>query len=785
MSVFLPFAQTFQAALKAFQMYGPPHPRTTAALESAEGALGALFTDGKGCRIAITGGRLYFGKERQNSQNLHISALLRQLEDRQINGFSFSPGVTPEELQSLVYLLALKPAKILEEGGPEKILEARGTQNIKILQSRLEEVGEGEDLISMQGAAQLMEQVAALGTMVGTGNGEGAGAAGESGAAGSGAADSGVAGTGAENGGAAPESPQVPQALRHAGLLKGFLAGLARGGMAAADLGGLASFLGEIGMEPGSPQVGEMLFGAIQSLPPDQQVGVLRSINSLVSGPLKQAMTQIAPSFMEVSLGGAFAQGHTATGPLAQATQDILPLSANPRNALQKALDSMRQQGMSEEQIQELTEIVTWDSQPFEDRIEKLLEGQKIFEMPLEKVLSLMRELLEGGRNQDFLKLMKHFASGLHNPAVARRAHVAEGFEQIASWVDMPGMPEPLVEVLLETLRIHYGREKDPQVHSWTAKSVENLLWHWAQNGDPNRAEREWEALTDTVTELSLPAPWKAQATADLLARLGNPERLSKMLSLLFHADRETAAREIHPFLIMLGATSARYLAQSLAEEQDRTRRGRLLEALKAMGAAAVGPLQESLDATEWYIVRNALNVLGEIGTQELAGDLAKVLQHTDPRVVRAAISALWKMGGRQSESLITAQLRHPDADTQMEALFCLGEMKAKNSAIAIAELTKPPKLLMGGTPQRVRERAIETLGRLGTPFALDIFAELLKRKGFFGGSTEPFEIRAAAARGLKLFGTGEAIEILSKAVQDEPKGAERRALETILGAHS
>lgn len=766
MSAFLPFAQSLQASLKAFQLYGPAHPRSIEGLEATEGAVGTLFVGDRGCRIAVTAGRLYFGKERQDSKNLHIAAMLRQMEDRQINGFTLTPGVTKEELQALMVLFSMKPGQIQEAGGPGKVLEDREVQNIKILQSRLEEVGEDEDLVSLQGAAQLMGQVAAMGALGGQG-GEGSG----SGSTGQFSLGSVGAGGGTEGG--APPS--------HAGLMRGFLAGLARGGIAPVDLTGLPSFLGQLGLESSSSQTREMLFGAMQSLDPGQQVGMLRGIGDLPPGALRQTMTQLAPSFMEVSLGGAFAQGHTATSSLAQATEELVNFSPNPGNALQKAINGLRAQGMSEAQIQEITDIVTWDSQPIDERIEKLMEDQKIFEMPAEKVLALMRELLEGGRNQEFLKLMKQYATGLHNPAVARRAQVAEGFERIASWVEIPGMPEPLLEALLDILRIHYGREKDPQVHSWTAKGLESLLWFWVQNGNPNRAEREWGELTDTVTELSLPAPWKAQATADLLARLGNPERMEKVLSLMFLIDRDSAAREVHPFLVMLGATAARYLAQRLAEEQDRTKRGRLLEALKAMGNAAVGPLQESLEAPEWFVVRNALNVLGEIGGPGLAGELGKVLRHSDPRVVRAAISALWKLGGRQAETLITAQLRHPDPDTQMEALFCLGELKAKNSALAIAELTKPPKLLQSGPTQKVRERSIEILGHLGTPFALDIFAELIKRKGLFGGATEPFEIRAATARGLMAFGTPEALGILKKTVADEPKGAERRALESIL----
>ena len=185
MSAFLPFVQSFQASLKAFQLYGPAHPRSVEGLETAEGAVGALFVGDKGFRVAVTGNRLYFGKERQDSKNLHVGAMLRQMEDRQINGLTFTPGVTKEELQSLIVLFSMKPGQVQDAGGSAKILEDRGSEHIRILQSRLEEIGEDEELMSMQGAAQLMGQVAAMGGMGlpggagGEGTGTGSGSTGQ------------------------------------------------------------------------------------------------------------------------------------------------------------------------------------------------------------------------------------------------------------------------------------------------------------------------------------------------------------------------------------------------------------------------------------------------------------------------------------------------------------------------------------------------------------------------------------------------------------------------------
>lgn len=811
MSSFLPFVQALQGALKAHQLYGANHPRATENVTAGFKFLEEMLAEGQGLRISVSGGRIYFGKERQDAKNLHVSAFMRQLEDRNIPGLTVAPGVTEEEFRALLSLLTLKPGRIQEEGGSAKILEAQNVQHIRVLATRLEEVGEGEDLVSMEGAAGLLGMMAGSlqglgggpgggtgsfpamgGSAGGTGSfpamGGGAGGAGSFPATGGGAGGTGsfhAMGGGSGSTGAFPAIATGGSGASASGLMRGFLAGLARGGLAPTDLSGLGPMLGQMGLTPQDEAAQEVLQGAIQGLPAEQQVGFLRGIPGLPAGALRQGLTRLAPSYMSSSLAGAFAEGHTSPADLGQAAKDILPLSTTPDRALQQAVGALRAQGMGDEQIQDLLDVVTWDQKSHAERIDKLMEGQKIFEMPAEKVLAFLRELLEAGQNREFLKLMQHYGTGLHNPAVARRLQVAEGFAQIAQWVDIPGMPPQIQEALLEMLRLHYGREKDPAVHAWTSKSVECLLWYWVQNGDPRRAEHEWAELTDTVTELSLPAPWKAKATADLLARLGSPERIDRVLALMFLIDREAAAKEVHPYLLMLGPSAARHLASRLAEEQDRAKRGRLLEALKAMGHAAADPLLEALGAPEWFVVRNALNVLGEIGSQETVLDVARGLEHKDPRVVKAAIGALWKLGGRQAETLITAHLRHPDPATQMEALFCLGEMRAKNAAMAIAELTKPAKLLQAQVDQKVRERAIETLGKLGTPFALDIFADLIKRKGLFGGSTEPFEIRAATARALRTFGTQESLSMLKQAIQAEPKGTERAALEAILGGHS
>jgi hypothetical protein len=365
---------------------------------------------------------------------------------------------------------------------------------------------------------------------------------------------------------------------------------------------------------------------------------------------------------------------------------------------------------------------------------------------------------------------------------VARRAAVAKGCEQIADWVDIPGMPTALMNELMEVLSRVYGREKDPDVHQWISKAVEHILWFWVEAGDPKMAHALFNDLQDVVTELSLPAPWKNQATTDLLTRLGAPERVNKVLDQLFLLDRQGALLKIHPYLRMLGTSAANHLVERLSEEPDRGRRGHLLEALKSCGQVAEAPLLESLKAKEWFVVRNALIVLAEIAGPERIPSLQPFLLHPDARVVGAAVRAIGRLGGRSAENALIPLLNHRNPSLQMDVLFTLNDMKSKQALPALVELVKGGKGRLKPEQERVREKALEILGQLGSPSAIPVLQELLvRRRGFFREGKEPLPIRVLALKALLRLESPEAQDVIARMLKDEPKGPEREALETAL----
>jgi HEAT repeat protein len=181
-----------------------------------------------------------------------------------------------------------------------------------------------------------------------------------------------------------------------------------------------------------------------------------------------------------------------------------------------------------------------------------------------------------------------------------------------------------------------------------------------------------------------------------------------------------------------------------------------LIKALKAIGEPAFPHLVDALRSQTWFVVRNALNVLGDIGGPAQVEPIGKRLDHGEPRVRRAAARALSKIGGYETEALLVGAMNDRDEETQAEVLLCIGVMKAETAIPALVDLARVRLL---GKDEKVRELAITTLGQIGTDAAVNALGDILRAKSLLGRVAP--STRAAAMRALTAINTPAARELL------------------------
>ncbi len=198
-------------------------------------------------------------------------------------------------------------------------------------------------------------------------------------------------------------------------------------------------------------------------------------------------------------------------------------------------------------------------------------------------------------------------------------------------------------------------------------------------------------------------------------------------------------------------------LVDALMEAPSLTDRRVYYDSLLRVGTG-VRTIIHMLGDPRWYVVRNAVDLLGEMRVGEAEGELIRLLEHKDDRVRTAAASALAKLGsgrttpgssdgagsfaaqrltaitastnGRSVDSLIRALDREDDSRVQMAMLAALGQLGTPQAIEKLVEIARTEKgLLMKKRSTPLRVAAVHALGQVNASGAVAALQSLLRDK--------------------------------------------------------
>lgn len=237
--------------------------------------------------------------------------------------------------------------------------------------------------------------------------------------------------------------------------------------------------------------------------------------------------------------------------------------------------------------------------------------------------------------------------------------------------------------------------------------------------------------------------------------RLERPALMHGIARLL--PQRRTLREAITLILSRAGETGADALIDNLVASDLAAERRAFRDALGEC-PSAVAALLHLLDDERWFVVRNAVELLGELGATEADGRIATLLSHRETRVRRAVAVALGRLATskavlallqavndpspdvrlqvvlglgatrnpRSVPWLIEALESEADVDVQGALLSALGQTPTEDSVARLARAAEPGGMLRR-KPVVIRQRAIDALGEAGTPAALQVLRGLLQ----------------------------------------------------------
>jgi hypothetical protein len=809
MSDFLGLVTSLQLAIKAMLMYTASHPRTHMALAVLEGQVAAWLEEKPSVHIAASNGRLFLDGAPFEGTHMHLKALAKQFNEREISGLIIQRGVTAGELEAVLEILILKPSKIEEAGGAAAILASRNLVHVQLGQIQYKEVKEGEGGEEDQGGPAIRSKtptpspsaeetatreeveaassaaIAAMAALAasmhhGAGSQPGRGQGPQAGHGQGGSASGGGRGAGP-----AFDIQLLTDQWEEQFDLLAQPSLLEESGFSAAGLGFLGGTPLSIGMGEGFPPAPQMeaLRRALLDLPPATLLSVVAGLDSLPSSPsgMRMGFQALAGEAFTEATASLMASDAPWEG-VKEAVFTTLRYEPQQQTMLTALEAELRGRGLGMEILDRFREIVQqldWESLPMDEKIRMATHYGHLWSLTLDQRLTFLRRLLDEGRLDTFVTLVEQILAGLAGEEPTRRETAAHTLKGVTRWLADPGLPEEAESALIQGLTAHFGWEPHLHIHRSTTEALDLALGGLVTKGEPGQALSLLRELANLCEFQGNDTEWRDAALTGLWGRLSDPVSLRKVVELLHTATPETMLTELIPYLEAAGGAACRLLVDILGEEPDRKRRGRLIEAIRGLGEPALPALYEGLDSPTWYLVRNTLNLLADMGDAGALRAVERCLAHPDGRVKRAAVRTLWKVSGPAAVPILLTALPGVDAATQMEILFALGHLRSP-----LAVPTLGPYALDKKTPEALRVRAAETLGQIGEPKAIPDLTELAMRRGRFFTTAEPTAVRVAACQALLAIGTTSAVAALRGLVAAEPWNKERATLQRVLDQH-
>ena len=275
---------------------------------------------------------------------------------------------------------------------------------------------------------------------------------------------------------------------------------------------------------------------------------------------------------------------------------------------------------------------------------------------------------------------------------------------------------------------------------------------------DALRAANALEPLADAVERLVTEASddEASLALADLMVTAGVASRIAARLG----TERDEERRQ-HLFAVCkaVGLEMAIAISDALSDTNDRFARRSFMDAMVMFGSTGMVVVEQMVEDNRWFVIRNAVAILGEVGGDRAVELITSTLAHTDGRVRREALLALAKLGGEDAGMLVYGMLQDPDPDARLAAAMAAGELKVERALKPLLGI------LDSESDESVTVAILQALGKLGDPGAVNSIA---KRATVSFFSKSPLDVRIAAYRALYNIGTPHAKRLINQAVDDK-----------------
>jgi HEAT repeat protein len=188
-----------------------------------------------------------------------------------------------------------------------------------------------------------------------------------------------------------------------------------------------------------------------------------------------------------------------------------------------------------------------------------------------------------------------------------------------------------------------------------------------------------------------------------------------------------------------------------------------------------VRTLVHMLGDPRWFVVRNAIELLGEMRVAEADEELEKMLEHRDDRVRTAAATALAKLGPGVAAKGLRGALRDAPEEVRERAAEAMALQRSGSVDSLVRALDREDD-------SRVQMAMVTALGQLGSSHAVEKLMDIARTDKGLLNKRRPTPMRVAAVHALGEVKTSSALAALQTLLRDREKAVRGAASWVMMG---
>jgi HEAT repeat protein len=349
---------------------------------------------------------------------------------------------------------------------------------------------------------------------------------------------------------------------------------------------------------------------------------------------------------------------------------------------------------------------------------------------------------------------------------------VAPELASLIDTLDQENVRKLSVLLLIDLLRIEKDRQRAPEVARDASALAEDLL-----------LSGEFGMALDVVAALAGEAAKPAAVTqsgsrAALEALAGTPA--FRETAELFGEMDDQAAGQFAAICRHVGPAAAEALRDLLRSETETGGMRRARPVIRELGARAVSRLAPLVSSDQWFVQRNAAELLGELAAAEAVPLLQPLLRGGDARVLRAAVRALANIDDPSAARALHTVLRAATGDQRVAVVSALVDEKDPRAVPLLARILGDSDPV--GADHAIVLETLDAIGRMGGEQAIPQVSAVMRRRGWFA-RRRLRALKQTSVSALRRIGTPAAQRALTEAAADGDRLLKKLARAALSGA--